>query len=422
MTTSLPLAPGAEDQVNHIDQLLRLPMCQETLEAIPFPLTIYACDGLFVGANALVEQLLQVPRSATVGTFNLLTDVRAQHESTQELFRAARAGKRVQSPPMVYDFSFPGTRPSERKSCWLETTYFPFYNAAGTITHVGSIIQDVSDRVLAEQAQQQRESELRMTKFALDRASDSFLWVDSSSKITYANDKACEQLGYTYAELLTMRITDIDPVLPKHSWEAIWASLQRERNQRFESIHRRKDGHDIPVEITSTYLEFEGREFACTFSRDISDRQRAEAERVALQEQVIAAQGAALRELSTPLIPISDDVVVMPLIGSIDSGRAQLVLETLLTGVAERQASTTIIDITGVSVVDTQVANALIRAAQAVKLLGARVILTGIRPEVAQTLVNLGVDLFGIMTRGTLQSGIAEALGRPRERLTFGQM
>jgi rsbT co-antagonist protein RsbR len=78
----------------------------------------------------------------------------------------------------------------------------------------------------------------------------------------------------------------------------------------------------------------------------------------------------------------------------------------------ETHAQVAILDITGVPVVDTQVANALLRAAQAVKLLGAQVVLTGIRPEVAQTLVGLGVDLGDIVTRGTLQSGIAFALGR----------
>jgi len=129
-------------------------------------------------------------------------------------------------------------------------------------------------------------------------------------------------------------------------------------------------------------------------------------------EARLRAQEAALRELSTPLIPVSDDVVVMPLIGAIDSRRAQQVLETLLHGLANRRATTAILDITGVLVVDTQVANALLQAAQAVRLLGARVILTGVRPEVAQTLVGLGVDLRGIITRSTLQSGIADALGQ----------
>jgi rsbT co-antagonist protein RsbR len=96
--------------------------------------------------------------------------------------------------------------------------------------------------------------------------------------------------------------------------------------------------------------------------------------------------------------------------GRVFSTRAQQVLETVFVGVAERGAHVAILDITGVSVVDSQVANALLRAAQAVRLLGASVVLTGIKPEVAQTLVNLGADLRGIVTRGSLQSGIAFAL------------
>ncbi|MFV9507199.1 MAG: PAS domain-containing protein [Oscillochloridaceae bacterium umkhey_bin13] len=144
--------------------------------------------------------------------------------------------------------------------------------------------------------------------------------------------------------------------------------------------------------------------------QNITALKHAEAEQLQIQEEIIEAQASALREIGTPLIPISDGAVALPLVGAIDTRRAQLIMETLLTGVAERNATVAIIDITGVSVVDTQVANTLIQAAQAVRLLGARVMLTGIRPEVAQTLVGLGVDLSLIDTRASLQDGIAVAL------------
>ena len=130
------------------------------------------------------------------------------------------------------------------------------------------------------------------------------------------------------------------------------------------------------------------------------------------QEEALRAQNAVLAELSTPLIPISDDVMVMPLIGAVDSRRAQQVMHALLEGTASRNARTVILDITGVPVVDTQVANALIGAARALRLLGAQVVLTGIRPEVAQTMVGLGVDLGSVTTRSSLQSGIAFAISQ----------
>lgn len=150
----------------------------------------------------------------------------------------------------------------------------------------------------------------------------------------------------------------------------------------------------------------------CTVTTDITRQKRAEAERTALQEQVIAAQQDALRELSTPLLPVSDGVLVLPLLGAIDSTRAGQILEALLDGIGKQRAHTAIMDITGVRVVDAQVAAALVQSARAARLLGARVVLTGVSPEVARTLVTLGTELSGIVTLGTLEGGIAFALRR----------
>ena len=147
---------------------------------------------------------------------------------------------------------------------------------------------------------------------------------------------------------------------------------------------------------------------------DITVIKRAEAERLRLKEEVIQAQADILAELSTPLIPITDVVMVMPMIGKIDTRRAQQMLDTLLSGIAANRARTVILDITGVPVVDAQVANSLVRAANAVRLLGAEVMLAGIRPEVARTLVDLGIDLGGIATCSTLQRGVALALAAGR--------
>jgi rsbT co-antagonist protein RsbR len=127
---------------------------------------------------------------------------------------------------------------------------------------------------------------------------------------------------------------------------------------------------------------------------------------------VIEAQRAALRELSTPLVPLADGVIAMPLIGTIDSVRAHEVMEKLLDGIISLRARTAILDITGVKVVDTMVADALLKVARAARLFGAHVILTGIGPDVARSLGQIGADLSGIVTLGTLQSGIAHALNQ----------
>ncbi|MDI1451023.1 AAA family ATPase [Polyangium sp. 6x1] len=147
-------------------------------------------------------------------------------------------------------------------------------------------------------------------------------------------------------------------------------------------------------------------------SRELSERARGEEERARLQEEIIRAQNARLLELSTPMIPITDRIMVMPLIGAIDEQRAEQVLTTALEGVQTHRAEVVIIDITGVKVMDTAVASTLLRTASALKLLGAEAMLTGLSREVAQTLICLGLDLGGIVTMGTLRSGIARALKR----------
>lgn len=198
--------------------------------------------------------------------------------------------------------------------------------------------------------------------------------------------------------------------------QEIWPVVMRDGRWKGECLFRNfTTGELIPVEwnVFFSYDERTGEPIAMlTVTRDLREQKRQEAERAALQEQIIDAQRDTLRALSTPLIPISNEVVIMPLIGTIDSRRAQQVLETLLEGVTRYQANLAIIDITGVALVDTQVAQALISAAQAVKLLGSQVMLTGIQPQIAQTLVQLEVDLGNFITQGSLQAGIALALGR----------
>lgn len=127
-------------------------------------------------------------------------------------------------------------------------------------------------------------------------------------------------------------------------------------------------------------------------------------------EHTVSLQRVALQELSAPLIPVMDNITVMPLIGTIDTERAKLIMENLLEGTMEHNAEVVLIDITGVPVVDTMVAHHIIQAAEAVRLIGSTCILVGIRPEIAQTIVNLGIDLGEFITKSSLKKGFTTAL------------
>ena len=130
---------------------------------------------------------------------------------------------------------------------------------------------------------------------------------------------------------------------------------------------------------------------------------------IAERDQIIDRQRQEMLELSTPVVELWDRIVAVPLVGTLDSMRAQEVMESTLSAIVEKKADIVIIDITGVMTVDTQVAQHLIRTAAAVRLMGAEAIISGISPRIAQTMVQLGVDTGEIRTRGSLRMALADA-------------
>lgn len=131
---------------------------------------------------------------------------------------------------------------------------------------------------------------------------------------------------------------------------------------------------------------------------------------IAEREAVIERQREEMMELSTPVVELWSKVLTLPLIGTLDSLRAQEVMENLLQAIVHYQAEVVILDITGVQTVDTQVAQHLIRTAAAVRLMGAKCIISGISPKIAQTMVQLGVDVGEVRTRSTIRTALTDAL------------
>jgi rsbT co-antagonist protein RsbR len=130
------------------------------------------------------------------------------------------------------------------------------------------------------------------------------------------------------------------------------------------------------------------------------------------REAVVARQQQEMLELSTPVVQLWDGVLALPLIGTLDSSRTQIVMESLLQKIVDTGAAIAIIDITGVPTVDTLVAQHLLKTVAAARLMGAECIISGIRPQIAQTIVHLGVELQGVVTKATLADAFAIALKR----------
>ena len=130
------------------------------------------------------------------------------------------------------------------------------------------------------------------------------------------------------------------------------------------------------------------------------------------REEVIQQQQHEVLELSTPVVRLWDDILALPLIGTLDSERTQVVMESLLQSIVETGAAIAIIDITGVPTVDTLVAQHLLKTIAAARLMGAECIISGIRPQIAATIVHLGVDLNSVVTKATLADAFAVALRR----------
>jgi len=174
--------------------------------------------------------------------------------------------------------------------------------------------------------------------------------------------------------------------------------------------------YDIPVRIPEAGEPlanlFVGLKLAADnlklLSDDLELRIREAEERAA----TISQQQTAIRELSTPVIEVWEGVLILPLIGTIDTARARQIDDSLLDSITKKQATVAIIDITGVPIVDTSVANHLLKSIEAAKILGAEVVLTGVSPQNAQSVVKLGVDLSMVTTKSSLMAGLKWALER----------
>jgi len=269
----------------------------------------------------------------------------------------------------------------------------------------------------------------------LDTIPDPIFVKDLQHRWIACNQAFCTVLGHPYQAVIGHSDPDLWPAdQAEIFWRGDDAVIASGQPHESEELATGADGvmHSIwtrKFPMRNEHGEIIGLSGIIIDITDIRRRQedvaRLEAElvekqiEIALKETEIAeklntitGQNTLLDQLSVPVLQVWENILLVPLIGGIDTRRAGQVMQDLLEAVAHTQAQVVIVDITGVPVVDTSVASYLVRAIQAAQLLGCQSLLVGIRPEIAQTLVGLGVDFSQITTRATLQNGLEYALKR----------
>jgi PAS domain S-box-containing protein len=270
---------------------------------------------------------------------------------------------------------------------------------------------DITERKQTEAALCESETRLRDVVASID----GWIWeTDAQGRYTYCSPKVADMLGYTPEEVLGR--TPFDFMRPDEAkrvgdiFDEIVAHKAPITN--LENWHVTKDGREVCL-LTSSVPILDQDDNLVGYrgiDHDITARKQAEIERVRLQQEIIEAQQRAIQELSTPVIPVMDRILVMPLVGSIDTLRAKDIMRTLLTGIREHRARVVLLDVTGVPIMDSGVVNHLNKTIQAARLKGAHAIVTGLSDAVAEAIVDLGIDWSGVMTLSDLQTGLLTAL------------
>ncbi len=256
---------------------------------------------------------------------------------------------------------------------------------------------------MKKKTEKSHDSTLSLTRQILDQIPTPVMGVDMEMKVTYMNHAGLSILGKEwedirgkkcYDELKSTHCNTPDCCLKKAIKEDKNFSARTEINMQ---------GNKMPIEYFAAPLKDEegviigGLEYMV----DITERLR--------YEERLKEQARTIREISTPAIKLWDGIVVLPVVGIVDSARAQQMMDAILLKITETSSRVIILDIQGVAAVDTAVANHLIKIIRATRLMGNQCIISGISPAVAQTIVNLGIDMTGILTNCTLKDALADA-------------
>jgi PAS domain S-box-containing protein len=276
----------------------------------------------------------------------------------------------------------------------------------GKLTGFVKVTRDISKRRSADE----------MFRGLLESAPDAMVIVGSDGRIVLVNRQTEQLFGSGRDELIGREVETLIPPRfrqrhPGH--RAAFAADPRPRpmGADLELLGMRRDGSEFPVEISLSPVQADEGMLVVAAIRDVTERRA--------QELRLERQRDEILELSTPVIQVWDKVLALPIIGTLDSGRAARLTEGLLEKIAESQAEVIILDISGVPTIDTQVAQHLLKTVQAATLMGAASIMSGVRPETAQAMVHLGIDMGQLRSRSTLRDALQLAMQTVRDRASL---
>ncbi|MCP4543804.1 MAG: AAA family ATPase [Chloroflexi bacterium] len=414
-----------------------------TLDGTDDPLLIYmTCyHVLQVSKNPRADEILSVAHSLLLEQADRINDAQlrrsylenvAAHREVQDLV----AGKDLESA-VVYVPNLEAKREDDAKSKdrLIE-------ELAGMRRRMAAL---KAARVRYKQVEETLWESEKHFRSIVETASDAVFIFNMEENIFFWNQAAHSIFGYSVDEvkgqLLTSILTEeFQQMLRQDMQQVVATGISGLIGKKIDVMGLRKNGvegalEEFPLELSLTTWRAKEEVYFAAIGHDITNREEARealeqayaevekrveertvqlqqvtVEREHLQQDIIDAQKHTLQELSTPVIPVTKDIIVMPLVGSIDTMRARDITRRLLSGIRSHRAQAVILDITGVSIVDTGVANHLNKTIQAARLKGARTIISGISDAVAETIVDLGIDWEDIETVSDLQTGLRVAL------------
>ena len=251
-------------------------------------------------------------------------------------------------------------------------------------------------------------------------ATDAIIIEDLQGTVLDVNRAAEDAYGFRRDELIGH---PIKRVIPSEWHQGADDLLRRcvagEEVRNVEVVRCSRDGERFQVLLTLSLLhDASGRPMSiASYAKDITELRRIEEEQRNERDSVIAAQAQSLAELSTPVTEVWKGILLLPIVGIVDSRRARDIMSSVLESISRTQARHIILDISGVNVVDTAVANHFIKISKATQLMGCRCSISGLSPAIAQTIVELGIDVGTVSTTATMRDALLDAFRRSGVRI-----